>query len=179
MMSTNQLNYAVQNKWIADIPVSMILENTGDISLNLTTFAIPAVDINAVTVNFKGTSIETPGSVVQASSKELTFNYIIDSNWANYKVLYKYVDQLARFTKIVKSEEYSTRGLGNTLYKKFSIPITVYLLNEFKDRVMEFKYYNCWIKSFAELSMSYTDVPSEVTHSFTIAYSDFELKAIN
>jgi hypothetical protein len=175
-MSTNTLNFATQNKWLATIPLSQILDDIQDVSLNLTTFAIPSIEINANTVNFKGIPIEVPGTVIQGSGKELTFNYIIDSEWKNYVALYSWVDNLSRLTKIVRSEDYSTRYKADPeIYKNFSLPVTVHLLNEYKQRVLEFKYHNCWIKGFSELSMSYTDEPTEISHSFTVAYSDFEL----
>ena len=174
----NTLNYATQNKWIAQVPLKQILDDVDDLSLNLTTFSVPSVDINAVEVQYKAIPIEIPGSVVQAGGKELTFDYLIDSEWRNYKALYTWVDNLARMTKIVTGTEYSTKLTDDEIYRNFSLPITVHLLNEYKDRVLEFKYHNCWIKSFSELSMSYVDEPAEISHSFTVAYSDFEIKAV-
>jgi len=170
----NTLNYATQNKWIAQIPLKQILDDVDDLSLNLTTFAIPSIDINSIEVPFKGIPIELPGTIVQTGGKELLFDYIIDSEWKNYKALYSWVDHLARLTKIVQGD-YSSKFDDDDIYKNFSIPVTMHLLDEYKNRVLEFKYYNCWIKGFSELSMSYIDEPDELSHNFTIAYSDFEM----
>ena len=175
-MSSSNLNLATQNKWLTTIPLTRILDDVSDLSLNLTTFSIPQVDINAVNVSFKGIPVELPGNVIQPDGKELTFNYLIDSEWKNYKMLYSWVDNLSKLTKIVKAEDYTSKfSSSQEAYGNFSLPITVHLLDEYKERVLEFKYHNCWIKSFGDISMSYKDEPTEIEHSFTVAYSDFEL----
>jgi hypothetical protein len=178
-MSTNTLNFATQNKWIAQIPLKQILDDVDDVSINLTGFDIPSIDINSIELQYKGIPVEVPGNVIQTSGKEITFNYIIDSNWLNYKALYSWVNNLSRLIKILKNEEYTTKvSIDEEFYKNFTLTITVHLLDEYKNRILEFKYYNCWIKSFAELSMNYNDEPVEMTHSFTIAYSNFEIVPI-
>jgi hypothetical protein len=176
MSEALNLNFATTNKWIADIPLKTILDDINDIQLNLATFSIPSIDISSIDINFKGNQIKLPGNISQPGEKSVSFEYLISSDWSNYITLYKWIDQMAKLNKIVKDSEYSQRAYVKLNDKNiYMIPITVYLLDEFKNKVIKFKYHNCWISSFAEISMSYQDDPTEIKHSFTLNYSNFEL----
>jgi len=52
------------------------------------------------------------------------------------------------------------------------IDCRIWLLDSFKNRIIDFVFENCWIKSFQDLSLEANN-PGEVPHTITLAYSNF------
>src|SRR5574344_1305247 len=94
MLNGLATNLAVQNKWIALVPLSLLAKDQkqskkfNDIELNLTEFNIPQVEIGSTTASFKGVTIKLPTKVINPDSREIQFSYLIDANWLNYRLLY-------------------------------------------------------------------------------------------
>jgi hypothetical protein len=168
-MNEQNQNLAVTNKWVCDIPLSTVIPDIEDVSLNLVTFSIPAIEMSKAEFSYMGNAVEIPTGVVNPSDKTITFNYLIGSDWSQYRNLYKWVSALG--TVNTPMTEASPTDVSN--YKKYSLPIRVYILDEFKKTVLSFKYSNSWINMFSEVSMDYSDDPTTINHSFTISYSDF------
>ena len=61
-----------------------------NLELNLTRFSIPQLVMGSTTTTFKGYSYEFPTKVIDAESKQIDLEYIIDEKWANYKALFKW-----------------------------------------------------------------------------------------
>lgn len=47
----------------------------------------------SATVSFKNYSMEVPDKTIDAETKEITVEYIIDDKWQNYKSLYLFASQ--------------------------------------------------------------------------------------
>ena len=48
----------------------------------------------------------------------------------------------------------------------------IWLIDSFKNRIIDFVFENCWIKNFNELQLEANN-PEEVHHSLILAYSNF------
>ena len=172
----NTTNYATNTKWLASIPFRTLFPNESEVHLNLTAFDIPSIDIGTTSISYGGYSIEQPSNVIQPSDKECTFSYILDSNMTVYWLLYKWCSMFSEnMVSIIKEDEESS---GSTVPLVNKVPISVFILNEFKTKIMKITYHDCWVKSFGNLSMSYQDDPAPLTHTFTVAYSRFEIERV-
>jgi hypothetical protein len=171
-MNEQNQNLAVTNKWICDIPLSTVLPDLEDVSLNLVSFSIPSIEISKAEFSYLGNAIEIPTGVVNPSDKTITFNYLIGSEWGQYVNLYKWVSALGT----VNTPMNEPSATDTTNYKKYSLPIRVYMLGSFKKTALSFKYDNSWIDQFSEITMDYSDDPATINHSFTISYSDFTME---
>ena len=50
----------------------------------------------------------------------------------------------------------------------------MYLLDNYKRKVIEFVFENCWCKTFETLNLEQNN-PGEITHSFTFSYDRYYL----
>lgn len=50
----------------------------------------------------------------------------------------------------------------------------IWLIDHFKNKVIDFVFHNAWIKVFQDLDLDYSNA-DEVKHSVTLAYSNFEI----
>ena len=164
------LNLATNTRWIAMIPFYQIDKEltSEDVAFNLTTFNIPEMSIGSTEISYHGYNIEVPTNV-KAGDKTLTFEYLMSSDWHQYKLLWRWANKIAR-------EEGSGYDEGVEAPGDFMLPVRFMLLTEFKNPILEIIYHDAWIKDFGSISLDYQDSEaSVVTHSFTISYSNFTL----
>jgi hypothetical protein len=85
-LNTNLTN---SNKWFAYLPVSNVLgKKYNDLELHLTRFSLPQMVMGSMTASYRGYQKEMPTKIMNAETKELTFEFLIDEKWENYKALY-------------------------------------------------------------------------------------------
>ena len=162
------VSYATSNRWVGYIPISNVLgREYSNLELNLTNFTIPQMTCGSATVSFKNYSMEVPDKTIDAETKEITVEYIIDDKWQNYKSLYLFASQTGIINPI-SQETVDSPGVGNM------IPIRIYLLDHFKNKIIQFIFHNAWIKVFGDLVCDYSNA-DEVHHSVTFVYSNFEI----
>jgi len=171
---SDALNLATNVRWLAVVPFYQIDPelSTGDVEFNLFTFNLPDMSIGSTEVAYAGYSIETPTNV-KAGDKTVTFEYLMSSDWHQYKLLWNWAN------KIVKQEG-AGRPVTNKENGTFMVPIRFIALSEFKNPLFSIVYHDCWIKDFGAISLDYQDSEASViTHSFTCAYSHFEFENIS
>lgn len=161
-------NFSHSNKWVGYFPLANVLgKKYTNLELNLTRFAIPQIVMGSTTTSFKGYSVELPTKVLDADSKEIVLEYIVDEKWQNYKALYKWCSategQVNRMTDV---SDVSRIALTDF------VDCRIWLIDSFKNRIIDFVFENCWVRSFQELSLE-ADNPDEVHHTVTLAYSNF------
>lgn len=164
--------FAVANKWIANVPLSLVLgPSYGNIELSLASFTLPSVEMGSDTIAYRSIKVEVPTHTMQPETKEIVFNYYIHSDWSDYRALYNWALNEAPINKgtVTNSEEVFANGL----YKV--IDIRVQLINQMKQGIIGFVFKNCWLKQFADLQLTYANA-NEIQHSFTCAYTNFEIE---
>lgn len=163
-------NFATNNKWIASIPFGKIEPGlkSENVTFNLLDFTIPEIAITPNTINLYGMPYQIPSNVVDMPM-EITFNYLLSSNWYQYILLYKW------FYKILNRQQ----GQGNVdIWDPnkdiiANTTISVFVLSEFLKPIIEFKFDGAWLVRFGALSMDYTGDAAVVKHSFTCTYMNW------
>ena len=149
-----------------------------NLELELVRFTVPQTDIGTTTVQFRGSSFEYPTKLITPDTKNITFEYIVDEYWENYQALHAWATGIGIITPTTEETWHAMEihesvpeaaGLLTTM-----IDCRVWLLNAYKKRVIDFCFDNCFIKSFAELALDYSQT-GEIHHSFTLAYTDFRI----
>jgi len=104
--------------------------------------------MGSTTVSFKGYQKEIPTKVLNAENKELTLTYIVDENWNNYKSLFAWISAPeGTINPIIKDA--SKAGIQPNDY----IPLRIYLLDNYKKKIIQFVFENCWIKIFNDMQL--------------------------
>ena len=166
------VNYANQNKWFAYIPLEDVLgKRYKNLNLHITKFSIPQLMQSSSEVSFRGYSKEIPTKVLNPSTKEVNIEYIVDSNWINYRSLYAFISNINGTLNPVSNDEKT--GILPTEY----LPLRIYLLGPYKKKIIQFLFENCWIKVFNELQLD-VNSPAEVTHSFTMVFDRYSIEDV-
>ena len=162
--------YATANRWIGYFPIQNVLgREYNNLELNLVRFSIPQMVMGSTTTSFKGYQIEYPTKVMDPDSKEINIEYLIDAKWENYKALFNWVSGIEGNINPIVGQN-TTTGIST----KDFIDCRIWLIDHFKNRIIDFVFHNCWIKKFNDLALEASNT-NEITHSFTMAYSNFEI----
>ena len=106
---------------------------------------------------------------MDSGSKEITFDYIVDAKWINYKSLYAWMSGLEGNI----NEVYDT-GDSSEVSTKDTLDVRVWLIDQFKNRILDLCFHDAWIKIFQDLALESSNV-DPVQHAFTMVYSHYEL----
>lgn len=121
------VNYANQNKWFAQFCIEDVLgKKYKNLNLHITRFSVPQLMMASNTVWFKGYSKEVPGKVLMPDTKEITVEYIVDSNWQNYRSLYAFISNIYGTINPVSDDE--NKGILPSHY----LPFRIFLLGPYK-----------------------------------------------
>lgn len=167
-----EVNYANENKWFAYWPLEDVLgKKYKNLNLHLTKFSIPQLQMSSMEVSFKGYTKEIPGKVLMPDTKELNLEYIVDSNWENYRSLYAFMSNINGTINPVSEDEVT--GIIPSQY----LPLRIYLLGPYKKKIIQFLFEDTWIKVFNEVSLD-VNSPNEVHHSFTVIFDQYRIEDV-
>lgn len=108
--------------------------------------------------------------VINPDTKELTLEYLVDSNWKNYKALYAWMSGgLGVINPVVET--------AMTITPDKYIPLRIYLLDNFKHKVIQFKFSDCFITRFNDIALEAAN-SNEVTASVTFCYDEFMIENV-
>lgn len=169
-LNTNLTN---SNKWFAYLPLENILgRKYQNLDLHLTRFSLPQMEMGSMEVAFRGYKKQIPTKIMNAETKELTLEYLVDADWRNYKSLFAWMSGVeGTFNPTVQNE----------VVEKVSpldyLPLRIYLLSPYKKKLVQFVFENCWIRLFNDIALEQNN-PNEVTHSFTCVYDNYTIEDI-
>ena len=166
------VNYAAANQWYAYLPLENILPaKFKNLNLHLTRFSIPQMEMGSRSVSYKGYQKEIPTKIMDADSKQLTLEYLIDEKWENYKALYAWMSgTLGNINPVVSGNE-------DTISARDYLPLRIYLLDNYKKKIIQFLFQNCWIKVFGDLALEQNN-SDVISHSFTFCYDSYTIEDI-
>lgn len=163
---------AIGNAWFCYLPLEDTLgKRYKNLDLHLTKFAIPQIEMGSMDVSFRGYSKQMPTGVLNAATKELTLSYLVDEYWQNYKGLYSWVQSYINTVNPLSDDK--ANGISASRFPTMRI----YLLNNYKKKILEFQFSNVWIRLFNDISLDVAN-QDQIEHSFTITYDDFQMVEI-
>jgi hypothetical protein len=171
--------YGVKNKWIADVPLSVISPDFSDVIFPFTDFVIPEITIGGASTSFKGISVEVPTSITHQADRNITLSYLINEDWTNYFYLYQWANIMNKIEDLTPTDPVKTQNAlpKPGIYKV--LPVYAILIDVYKKPILKVTYHNAWIKHFAELSLDYQSEPAPIKHSFSLHYSHFSIEKVN
>lgn len=134
---------------------------------------VPDISIPEKEVPFGGQVMKV-SSMARPSFPKNTVNFTIDNMFNNYWVIYKWLQMFNdERDGIYKSPMLKDQGLS----KNYNTIISVFGLDEYNNRVIEFKYYGAFPTSLGGITYSDRD-PSELESTFDFVYSQFEVNLL-
>lgn len=164
------LNRASKDKFIllVELPYILRKNSSNDELLNIKTLQIsiygsvvPAVTVPPVSVPFGG-QITNVSSYSRPNYAPLNINFIVDNDFKNYYVLWKWLNILNEAQTSLydgtSTKEKTYLDINSTGFEhEYQTTFTLYALNEYNEPIIEFKYLNAFITSLGAIEYSYRD----------------------
>ena len=141
---------------------------------------VPEVEVPVVNVRYAGQTLAA-SSHSREPYPPVTVNFTVDNRFNNYFVIYKWLDVLnSAKTSIFDSENLTdptkTSSGGND-YMLYRANLSIFALDEYDKRVIEFLYTNAFPISLGGLTFNNRDA-GEVEASFTFSYSQLQVSLV-
>ena len=130
---------------------------------------VPEISVPEKEVPYAGQVMKV-SSMTRPSYAKNTVNFTVDNMFNNYWVIYKW---LQIFNDERESKYNSQVARDSGLLKHYETNISVYGLDEYNNRVIEFKYYHAFPVNLGGITYSDRD-PSELESTFDFVYHQFE-----
>lgn len=164
-------NLATSNYWICQISFEklkiQVRNFTQNVNFNYITFNLPGTSMGLTESYYQGYPIEIPTNV-NASDKTLTIEYNLASDWHQFIYLKEWEKKIDQ----VLNEQYEALTLDDMITS-----VHLYLLDEYKNPILEFTFEGCWIKECGDIQFDYQDVDNQpIRHSFSLSFQRMTYK---
>lgn len=139
---------------------------------------VPAVVVDPVEVPFSGQSFNFT-SFKRPDYSNVSVSFKIDNEYNNYWVIYKWINLLNNYKEgfFYAERPGLKHGPGNEPYSEYATDITIFGLDEYNEKKIQFTYIGAVPVSLGEISYSYQD-SSEISSSFEFAFSQLHTKLL-
>lgn len=134
---------------------------------------VPDVEVPALNLRYSGQTLTT-SSQARNPYPPLTVNFTVDNRFNNYWTIYKWLNLLNHDrTGIYNSSDILPESkFNNKDILVYAANISIFALDEYDKRSIEFKYINAFPTALGGISFNNRD-PGEIETSFTFSYSQF------
>jgi hypothetical protein len=156
------LNRSGKDKFLLVLNLPEILKQDKDINLNSLQISVygsivPTIQIPSNEVRFGGQSINV-SSHARPNYAPLQVNFMVDNNFKNYWVLWKWLDVLNSARESIYEDSVLTTIVEkNSVLWKYQANFSIYGLNEYNTKIVQFNYYNAFITSLGSIEYNYRD----------------------
>lgn len=164
------LNKASKDRFILVLNLPAILRKKAltDDCLNLDTLQmsvygsiIPTISVPAIEVRY-GSQSANYSSHSRPNYPPLTVNFVVDNEFKNYYILWKWLAELndpreGDYNGTPSKQQTRRAQLNLGLNTEYQTTMSILALNEFNKTVAEFTYYNCFITNLGGINYSYRD----------------------
>jgi hypothetical protein len=131
--------------------------------------SVPEIKVPQKEVPYAGQTLKV-SSFTRPSFQPLSINFMVDNLFNNYWVIYKWLNLLNDAKdSLYKSPLEQDTGFLN----KYSTTITVFGLDEFNKRIIQFNYYNAFPTGLGGIKYNDRD-PGELESNFEYSFFQFE-----
>jgi hypothetical protein len=121
---------------------------------------VPSVSVPAVDVHYKGQNV-TVSSYARPTYQPLVVNFLIDNQYRNYYIFWKWLALLNEASKSFYSGSVPPIGVSDKVLQgniaEYQTTLTITALDEYTAPVMQFTYLDAFITNLGNLNYSYVD----------------------
>lgn len=191
-MNQSILNRSRNDKFklVMDLPIALkrkqdlvIQSNYNADQVQFTTFGspVPSIKVNEIKVPFGG-QVYNASSISRPSYDSLTLKFLIDNGYQNYWILWKWLnlfnnseDSSTTLTEPVIMEIDDMR-LTNPM-SDFTTTFSLFGLDEFNNKIIEFKYTQAFITSLSPIEYSF-QTANEIICTATFVFNQLNISLL-
>lgn len=154
------------------------LVNLGYLEFSIYGAPVPTISVNPIEMPMAGQTIHV-SSHTRPAYPPLTVNFTIDNRFTNWWVIWKWLDLLNG----VKEGFYNpptapTLTTTPGSLEDYATTITVFGLDEFNKRTIQFNYYGAFVTNLSEIAYNFRTT-DEASATFTMHYAQFDSELLD
>lgn len=180
------LNRSGKDKFILVLNLPLVLKkqslenkliNIDPLQMSVYGSIVPSIQVPPVEVRFGGQSVNVT-SYTRPNYPPLTVSFMVDNSFKNYWILWKWLSilndpKLSYYTGTPTNLETNSDKHEKGNLKEYQTNLSIFSLNEYNQRSIEFKYYNAFITNLGGITYNYRD-PELVETTAEFQFSQFE-----
>ena len=180
------LNRSGKDKFILVLNLPLVLKkqslenkliNIDPLQMSVYGSIVPSIQVPPVEVRFGGQSVNVT-SYTRPNYPPLTVSFMVDNSFKNYWILWKWLSilndpKLSYYTGTQTNLETNSDRYEKGNLKEYQTNLSIFSLNEYNQKSMEFKYYNAFITNLGGITYNYRD-PELVETTAEFQFSQFE-----
>jgi hypothetical protein len=176
------LNRAAPDKFllVLDLPkglkkmgIENPLFNITPLQMSVFGTVVPPISIPAVQLAYAGQHLNVSGHA-RPAYPPLTVNFIIDNMFHNYWILWQWLELL----NSARDSIYTGTQVDEYSLLEYQTDMTIYGLNEYNKKSIEFNYTSCFITDLGGIEYNYQSPPTVINSSVTFYFSQLYMKLI-
>lgn len=145
---------------------------------------VPTIEISPVNVRYSGQTLAS-SSYSREPYETVTVNFTIDNRFNNYWIIYKWLDILNNAkTSVFDGDQLIPDSVkekinsANSDYFKYRANFSIFALDEYDKRTIEFKYINAFPTALGGIDFNNRDA-GEIETNFSFNYSQLEVLMVD
>ena len=139
---------------------------------------VPNVSVPAETTSIWGQPYKVT-SQARSPYPPIALNFTIDNGYNNYWILWKWLELLNKPRQSGVDEKIAdTIAEDKGTYLDYQTVMTIFGLDEYNNKVIQFDYFNSFITDLGEIRYNYRD-PTELESSFQFEFSQMSISLLD
>lgn len=135
---------------------------------------VPTVQVNTIEQQYSGQVFQFAGHH-RPQYNNIQINFVIDNQFNNYWVIYKWINLVNHNREAFFNKD--QQPLINSPFKDYSTNFTVYGLDEYDNRKIQFDYIGVVPVSLGAINYNYQD-PTQIDSMFEFSFSQLNTKLL-
>ena len=135
---------------------------------------VPVVSVNAIEQSYSGQTFKFSG-YARPSYENITINFVIDNQFNNYWVIYKWINLMNHNKEAFFNRD--TQPLLDAPFKDYSTTFTIFGLDEYDNKKIQFDYIGVVPVSLGSIVYNYQD-PTQAESQFQFSFSQLTSKLL-
>lgn len=135
---------------------------------------VPTVQVNTIEQQYSGQVFQFAGHH-RPQYSNVQINFVIDNQFNNYWVIYKWINLVNHNREAFFNKD--QQPLINSPFKDYSTNFTVYGLDEYDNRKIQFDYIGVVPVSLGAINYNYQD-PTQIDSTFEFSFSQLNTKLL-
>jgi hypothetical protein len=133
---------------------------------------VPDITVPAIETRYSGSTIYV-SSHNRTSFPASSVNFAIDNQFANYWVIYQWLNVMRDEKEGITGQILNARNLASegAVLKEYASIFTLYARDEFNNNIIKFDYYNAFPTKLGGINWNYQD-SKEIQSSFEFVFSN-------
>lgn len=148
---------------IPKLPSETTIDAAEELTLNIFGTIIPGLNLDIIEGNWQGAVISFDSG--RMTFEPWTFEFVVDSNFNNWKVLYRWITIIN-----------NNKDIHGALPSEYTVDATLRITDNFLNEILRIHFTNCWPNLLGEITLTTREGEMNLECTAGLVYDRFEIR---